>query len=103
MIHKSILMFHDVIISTAPMYRRFAPTGKSVAQVKTCPSLLTKKSACAVGQIRGTESGRPAPERGAYAQSPRTLGAGCNGRVGVARRAMRMRTAKSCGPDTPTL
>ena len=30
-------------------------------------------------------------------------GAGCGGRVGVARRATHMRTAKSCGPDPPTL
>jgi hypothetical protein len=30
-------------------------------------------------------------------------GAGCGGRVGVARRATRMRTAKSCGPDLATL
>src|ERR1700730_9408785 len=58
---------------------------------------------CAVGQITSTSFRRPAPERGAYAQSPRTLGAGCDGRVGVARRAIPMRTAKSCGPDAPTL
>ena len=64
---------------------------------------LQKYFACAVGQITATSFSRPAPERGAYAQSPRTLGAGCDGRVGVARRAIQARTAKSCGPGIPTL
>jgi len=36
-------------------------------------------------------------------RSSRNVGAGCDGRVGVAGRARSMRTAKSCGPDTPTL
>jgi hypothetical protein len=36
-------------------------------------------------------------------RSSRTLGAGCGGRLGAARRAARKRTAKSCGPDAPTL
>jgi hypothetical protein len=40
--------------------------------------------------------------RGAYASS-RTSGAGCDGRVGVPGRGAPMRTAKSCGPDLPTL
>jgi hypothetical protein len=48
------------------------------------------------------DSPRPASIRGAYASS-RTLGAGCGGRDGVARRAALARTAKSCGPDAPTL
>jgi hypothetical protein len=47
-------------------------------------------------------SRRPASIRGAYASS-RTLGAGCDGRFGDARRAALTRTAKSCGPDAPTL
>jgi hypothetical protein len=42
-------------------------------------------------------------QEGRLAQSPRTLDAGCDGRVGVARRAARRRTAKSCGPVPPTL
>src|SRR5215470_7920419 len=33
----------------------------------------------------------------------RRRGAGCGGRVGVARRATSRRTAKSCGPGSPTL
>ena|SRR5438105_4466702 len=41
-------------------------------------------------------------ERGA-SRSSRTLGAGCGGRFGDARRAALMRTAKPCGPDAPTL
>jgi hypothetical protein len=45
---------------------------------------------------------RPVLTRGAYASS-RTSGAGCDGRVGAARRAARARTAKSRGPDAPTL
>ena len=36
-------------------------------------------------------------------RSSRTLGAGCDGRVGVAGRAALMRTAKTRGPDLPTL
>src|SRR5438477_716800 len=36
-------------------------------------------------------------------RSSRTLGAGCDGRVGDARRAALMRTAKLCGPDAPML
>jgi len=36
-------------------------------------------------------------------RSSRTLGAGCGGRFGGARRAARKRTAKSCGPGIPTL
>jgi hypothetical protein len=45
---------------------------------------------------------RPVPTRGADASS-RTSGAGCDGRVGVARRAAWMRTAKPRGPGPPTL
>ena len=40
--------------------------------------------------------------RGA-SRSSRTLGAGCDGRFGDARRAALVRTAKPCGPDAPTL
>jgi hypothetical protein len=44
----------------------------------------------------------PAVPRGA-SRSSRTLSAGCDGRHGCARRAQARRTAKSCGPDPPTL
>ena len=49
------------------------------------------------------------PARGTYRHRHETLGAECGGRDGVvarfwrARRATTMRTAKSCGPDAPTL
>src|SRR5271166_2816406 len=52
-----------------------------------------------------TGIGRMSPvltKRGA-SRSSRTLGAGCGGREGDARRAALTRTAKSCGPDAPTL
>jgi hypothetical protein len=77
------------------------PDGQ-ITRIHVQPS-REKYFACAVGQITATSSRRPAPERGAYAQSPRTLGAGRDGRVGVARRAIQARTAKSCGPGIPTL
>jgi hypothetical protein len=44
----------------------------------------------------------PRPQEGRCASS-RTLGAGCDGRGSDARRAALLRTAKSCGPDAPTL
>ena len=44
---------------------------------------------------------RPAPAKRGASRSSRVLDAGCDGRIGVARRAMPTRTAKSCGPDTP--
>jgi len=44
---------------------------------------------------------RPARERGVGHRHERW--AGCGGRGGVARRAARKRTAKSCGPDASTL
>jgi hypothetical protein len=43
---------------------------------------------------------RPVPQEGTSAVVT-NVGAGCGGRVGVARRAALMRTAKSCGPDAP--
>src|ERR1700730_15155736 len=45
----------------------------------------------------------PAPLKRGVSRSSRTLGAGCGGRGGGARRAAQKRTAKSCGPDAPTL
>jgi hypothetical protein len=70
-------------------------------QIAVQPS-SQKYFAFAVGQIISTSSPRPASIRGAYASS-RTLGAGCDGRGSGARRAALARTAKSCGPDAPTL
>jgi hypothetical protein len=44
----------------------------------------------------------PARKRG-VSRSSRTLGKGCGGREGVARRTTPTRTAKSCGPGAPWL
>jgi hypothetical protein len=43
-----------------------------------------------------------APQEG-RSRSSRTLSAGCDGRIGIARRATSKRTAKSCGPGAPWL
>jgi hypothetical protein len=43
------------------------------------------------------------PTKRGVSRSSRTLGAGCDGRFGDARRAAQKRTAKSCGPGIPTL
>ena len=45
----------------------------------------------------------PPPLEGRFGQSSRTWEAGCDGRKGCARRARPVRTAKSYGPDPPTL
>ena len=57
---------------------------------------------CRIPQISFTFAASRLDTRGA-SRSSRTLGAGCDGRVGDARRAALMRTAKLCGPDAPTL
>jgi hypothetical protein len=48
-------------------------------------------------------SRHPVPNTRGVSRSSRTLGAGCGGRCGVARRAALKRTAKACGPGLPTL
>jgi hypothetical protein len=48
-------------------------------------------------------SPRPAPSGGALRPIVTNVGAGCDGRKGGAGRARPVRTAKSCGPDLPTL
>jgi hypothetical protein len=48
-------------------------------------------------------SRRPVLDKRGVSRSSRTLGAGCDGRGSDARRAALLRTAKSCGPDAPTL
>jgi len=42
-------------------------------------------------------------EQRGVSRSSRTLGAGCGGRGCARRRGVQPRTAKSCGPDAPTL
>src|ERR1700761_7084713 len=46
---------------------------------------------------------RLAPDRRGVSRSSQTLDAGCDGRIGIAGRAILMRTAKACGPGPPTL
>jgi hypothetical protein len=46
---------------------------------------------------------RPASSQRGGSRSSRTLRAGCDGRFGAARRAASVRTAKTRGPDLPTL
>ena len=76
--------------------RRFKPLRPVTPPVAKIPLATSGKSVAFLRAVLPYS-------RGAYAQSPRTLGAGCDGRVGVARRATPIRTAKSCGPDPPTL
>src|SRR5216683_6003636 len=82
---------------------------------------LQKYFASPVGQIISTNSRHPVPHRGAY-RDRHERGMGCGGRGSVLRatglqgrsmrpvsdyqasgREMLQRTAKSCGPDAPTL
>ena len=62
-----------------------------------------RDSTCAVGQITDSSSRVPCPITRGVSRSSRTLGAGCDGRGGVARRAAPTRTAKSRGLDASTL
>jgi hypothetical protein len=64
--------------------------------------LCRRPSGCAVGQIRSTDSAVPRSQGGRFAIVTKR-GAGCDGRGGFKRRMKPWRTAKSCGPDTPTL
>jgi hypothetical protein len=93
----------------SPRYNRPSlptpPTVHVSTTTPVCPSCqrVACVFACAVGQITSTFPRVPCPSRGAFARSSRTLGAGCGGRGGGARRVQLKRTAKSCGPDAPTL
>jgi hypothetical protein len=79
------------------------PTGKS-AVVRENLSILPRKNIplCPSGKSSLQTAPSRLDKRGA-SRSSRTLGAGCGGRVDDARRAALTRTAKSCGPDAPTL
>jgi hypothetical protein len=67
-----------------------------------CPVPLAKRFRFALGPNQIYIPRRPASQRG-VSRSSRTLGAGCGGRGRRCRRAVLTRTAKSCGPDAPTL
>jgi len=45
----------------------------------------------------------PVPTKRGVSRSSQNVGAGGGGRSGVERRTTKLRTAKSCGPDIPTL
>src|SRR5258708_15855973 len=70
---------------------------------------LQKYSASRLTQITSISPAIPSHTEGRFARSSRTLGTGCSGRCSVRRARMRAgrmmltRTAKSCGPDAPTL
>jgi hypothetical protein len=84
---------------------RFTRTGKSrMPAMRKLPVVLLcrRPSGCAVGQIRSTDSAVPRSQGGRFAIVTKR-GAGCDGRGGFKRRMKPWRTAKSCGPDTPTL
>src|SRR5437868_12290170 len=81
------------------------PTGNlHIATMGKLPVVLICRSqrCCRIPQISFTFAASRLDTRGA-SRSSRTLGAGCDGRVGDARRAALMRTAKLCGPDAPML
>jgi hypothetical protein len=61
-----------------------------------------KSFACLQPQITSVW-GHPVPARGAYRDRHGRGARGCDGRRRFARRAEWLRTAKSCGPDAPTL
>jgi hypothetical protein len=64
--------------------------------------LSQKYFACPVGQISGTESGRPASIKGRFAIVT-NVGREMRWTRRCYRRMAPTRTAKSCGPDAPTL
>src|ERR1700712_2964674 len=76
----------------------FASGIKLICPVQSSPQ---KYCAGAVGQISGTGS-RVLSHIGGVGQRHQR-GKGCGGRGGAVGRTARMRAAKSCGPDAPTL
>jgi len=82
--------------ATADFARPFKAVRRPASSVTQMPLAPSGKSVAFPCPILPDQEGR-------LAQSPRTLDAGCDGRVGVARRAAQARTAKPCGPDLPTL
>jgi hypothetical protein len=68
----------------------------------TCPAPLAKIFLFPKFGIRALSPAVPCSPEGA-SRSSRTSGAGCDGRGRAARRAVRSRTVKPCGPDLPTL
>ena len=82
------------------IHRTDLPDGQRLRN--RCPALFAKRFRFPRRANQLYDSPRPASLRGAYASS-RTLGRDAVDAGGVARRAAPARTAKSCGPDAPTL
>jgi hypothetical protein len=79
------------------------PTGKSLRFIRSCCQSLSRKifnfrfsEKC--GCLRASR-----PDKRALRPIVTKRGAGCDGREWCARRSVSLRTAKSCGPDLPTL
>jgi hypothetical protein len=63
---------------------------------RTCPRLRRRAN-------HKQRLAHPASMKGRFGRSSRTVGRGCDGRGDYVRRTWRTRTAKSRGPDLPTL
>jgi len=91
---------HGRTLALALVHGVICPTGSFAKSLSSplCKNISLSPSG------KSSLQARPVPPRlrGTYASS-RTLGAGCDGRGSDARRAALARTAKSCGPDAPTL
>ena len=78
-------------------------TGKSLRLIRRRVKTSRQKYSSSVFQKHMVYLARPALIKRGASRSSRTLGAGCDGRVGALGRSARMRTAKPCGPGLPTL
>jgi hypothetical protein len=81
-----------------PIFARSPPDGQIT---ESCPAPFAKIFSFAPDPNQFTESHRPVPQRGVAQRHQR--GAGCSGRGGAQDEGANSRTAKSCGPDAPTL
>ena len=91
-------------VCSTPSHRfpsRSSPSGKSFRVIRSCVKTLRKKYCSSVFQKYMVLSARPASLRGVRVVT--NVDAGYDGRFGFARRARTKRTAKSRGPDPPTL
>jgi hypothetical protein len=88
---------------TALGWSRDCPTGKSGRlPIIPCPAFYSKNSVSRLPQINSRTSAVPS-HRGA-ARDRHERGTGCGGREAARKtNARASRTAKSCGPDAPTL
>ena len=97
---------HQARGRTFPDHAPICPTGKSRMRVmRNLPvvPLCRRRAALPKTPNQWLPSALSRPLERGVSRSSRTLGAGCGGRFGDARRAALTRTAKPCGPDAPTL